>query len=76
MPEYSQHQDLAKAERDLRTPALLSNRRSERGVTVIEYAMISGLIAVAVVLAVTLLGQLNKNSMDDTASKLSAVMST
>lgn len=51
-----------------------SRRQDARGATVIEYALIAGLIAVVVVASVTLVGNSARGSLENTASEVSAAI--
>lgn len=52
--------------------AMIIRHHGQRGATVIEYALIAGLIAVAVVAAVTLVGERAQGSLERTASEVQA----
>lgn len=51
-----------------------ARRQNARGATVIEYALIAGLIAVVVVASVTLVGERTQTSLENTASEVSAAI--
>ena len=49
-----------------------SRRRSERGASLVEYALLVALIAVALITAVTALGDAGSGSLDRSASSITS----